>query len=66
MNEEESDAPARTRKGCCCRRTPTSTKLASVKPSPRLPQAMKQDLIRVQTTKFICNKPFDQMNPVEK
>ena len=27
---------------------------------------MTKDLIKVQSTKFICNKPFDQMNPVEK
>ena len=27
---------------------------------------MSKDLLKVQTTKFSCNKPFDQMNPMEK
>ena len=34
--------------------------------TPALSSAMTEDLLKVQTTKFICDKPFDQMNPVEK
>lgn len=65
VQEEEEDTMNETKKGRCCRRS-RSSRLASVGPVPILSKQMTKDLIKVQSTKFICTKPFDQMNPVEK
>lgn len=65
VSELDSSAAEATKGCCCCRRTKTG-KLGSVGPVPKLSKQLTQDLMKVQSTKFICTKPFDQMNPVEK